>query len=89
MNPIRALTVAVIVLFVTVGIIGVLAARTASQNKEALCTFTSDLEDRLDRGKEFIEAHPKGALGLSPEFIKNQLDNQQRTLDSLDSLNCD
>lgn len=88
-HSMRWLTVAVLALFVTVGVLGVLAFRSAHQNHDALCTFRADLQTRIQASKDFIADHPEGFAGISTAVIQQQIENQQRTVDSLDGLHCE
>ena len=84
----RALVTAVVALFVTVGVLGIAAKRTADSNKHALCTFVDDLQRRVNQTREFLADHPEGFAGIPAATLVNQAENQQRTIDALDNLNC-
>jgi hypothetical protein len=75
-------------LFLTVGFIGIQSFRVADNNHDALCTFRADLDTRVQQTIVFIEEHPEGFAGIPASVLKNQVENQSRTLDALDTLNC-
>lgn len=52
----------------------------------ALCALQDDLQRRVNDSREYLQKHPQGApaLGLSPADIRRSIDNQQRTIDSID-----
>lgn len=64
-----------------------LAESTLSTN-QALCTLRGDLVQRIESTKSFLRDHPEGIAGISPQIIRQGLQNQQRTVDALESLDC-
>lgn len=71
----------------------ILTAITALEGKSqadltvsVLCSFRSDLSARVETSRQFLVQHPNGIpeAGLTRELIQTQLDNQERTLASLD-----
>jgi hypothetical protein len=58
------------------------------RTNSALCTFRADLEQRVHSSRAFLVAHPHGILGISAATIQSGIDNQQRTIDALASLDC-
>lgn len=55
---------------------------------EALCTFKTDLQRRVDDGNEFLAKHPNGIPGIPAKTLRTSLDNQQRTISALRGLSC-
>lgn len=62
--------------------------RETQRTNQALCTFRADLEQRVRSSEKFLAEHPKGIPGIPIATIRNSLDNQRRTIDSLNSLHC-
>jgi hypothetical protein len=63
-------------------------AKVAASTHRALCTLRGDLVQRVTDTAKFLATHPDGIAGISAAAIQQSLDNQQRTIDSLDSLKC-
>ncbi len=55
---------------------------------DAICVFRGDLERRVKAGRQYLREHPEGFAGIDPATIRNSLDNQQRTVDSLAAIRC-
>ena len=62
----------------------------ANQNRVALCGLRGDLENRVAGSKEFLKTHPNGLpkLGVTPADIEHEIDNQERTIGTLEVLSC-
>lgn len=84
------LTVAVGLLLAVVGVGAFVVLRQGQLAHNALCSFRADLVTRIAQGQDFLDHHPEGFKGISAAQIQVQLDNQRRTVASLDSagLNC-
>lgn len=63
-------------------------AEVANNTNAALCTLRSDLEQRIDDSRQFLEDHPNGIPGISAADIQQGITNQQRTIDALSTLEC-
>lgn len=91
MLRLNILTVSVVVLLGLLVGIGVYVWISAGNTQEALCTFRSDLQDRIIQTQTFLD-HPE----QFPQFndpdtialIQAQLDNQRATVRSLAGLGC-
>ena len=55
---------------------------------DALCVFKSDLQARYGNGLEFVRTHPAGIPGIPITVLRNSLNNQKATLESLEALDC-
>lgn len=87
-----------IVFAVTFTLVGVwVMVRVASDSREAhsaLCTFKADLDQRYDNGVKYLKDHPEGLVThngevlLTASQIKQSLDNEKSSLDSLNGLSC-
>jgi hypothetical protein len=73
-----------LVLTVVVGYIFITTQRT----HDALCTLRADLQTRVSQSELFLADHPQGAFGFTPTQIRQQIQNQQNTIDSLEPLHC-
>jgi hypothetical protein len=60
----------------------------ANQTIGALCTFRADLARRAEDGRLFLVEHPDGIPGIPPAVIRQNVENQLRTLDALSGLPC-
>lgn len=88
-RTLRTLVVATAFLYLlTVGI-AFYTYIVSANNHDALCTFRADLETRVETSKDLLIDHPDGIGGISAEIIQQGIDNQQRTIDALDTLSCD
>lgn len=63
-------------------------ASDGKQAHDAICALKGDLSTRIDQGRDFLKAHPKGFAGITAVTIKQSVDNQQRTLDALHVVRC-
>lgn len=56
----------------------------------ALCAFKEDLEGRVTSGNAYIKAHPEGipSLHISAGVLRNSIISEQKTVNSLSTLNC-
>jgi hypothetical protein len=63
----------------------------ASQGEEAhqgLCVLRADLENRVQTSRDFLKEHPEGIPGIPVATIRQSIDNQQKTIDALEVLDC-
>jgi hypothetical protein len=60
----------------------------ANKTTAALCVFRADLQSRVDGGEAFLRDHPRGIPGISGKAIRDSLNNQRRTINSLSGLSC-
>lgn len=62
----------------------------AVETHNALCTFTNDLQHRLDTTREFLQKHPgrEPIPGISRADFRRSIQNQKATLDALAVLDC-
>lgn len=87
-KTLRRLVIATVVLFVGL-VSGVLYTWSVSRNNQkALCTYRADVEARIQQGELFLIEHPRGVQGISPEAIKQGLDNQRRVAAAFQDVNC-
>lgn len=61
---------------------------TAEINRVALCALQHDLELRVAASREFLEENPEGINGITPSFIRDGIENQQRTIAVLGVVDC-
>jgi hypothetical protein len=54
-----------------------------------LCAFRLDLEKRTVASLDFLKDHPKGIAGISRAQLLTSVTNQQRTIITLQGLDCD
>lgn len=99
LRGLRWLTVAVVVTFVAIVVLGtygwvtlerhrVELTRVTTDVNHALCTLRADLERRVTDGRQFLADHPDGIPGISVEEIQRGIDGQERTVLALSSLTC-
>lgn len=55
---------------------------------KTLCTFTNDLEKRIQNTEEFLDEHPNGIPGIPKSAFVVGLNNQKETLEALSDLKC-
>lgn len=102
LHSIRSLTRATVALFLSIVLvtgIGFLdsvkqknaIAEVSLNNRAALCAFRSDLERRVETTKKFLRRNddPEPIPGVTRNSIRTTLRNQQRTLVSFRSLDCE
>lgn len=85
---IRRLVAATVALAVAQALVAGYNYRNATQAHNALCTLRGDLQRRVDTTRNYLDTHPHGFAGVSQQAISQSLRNQQRTIDSLEGLNC-
>lgn len=66
----------------------IVAARQARQAHKALCNVHADYQHRLEQSRAFFAANPDGAFGYSPAQIRQQIEFQRQTVESLADLRC-
>jgi hypothetical protein len=90
LNVLVAATVLVYLIVIAVAVYTYAKADTAN---DALCSFRTDLEDRVDRTEQFLADNPDGVdfgeTAFDADELQAQLDNQRRTVDSLADLSCE
>jgi hypothetical protein len=89
-QTLRRLTTATIILYVVAIGIALGAGFTANMNREAACSLRTDVERRVANGKQFLDKHPEGLpkIGFTRSDILKEIQNQERTVDSLGVLIC-
>jgi hypothetical protein len=55
---------------------------------QAVCTFRQDLIRRARTGVAFLATHPNGFAGISAATLATTVRNEQRTVASLQALEC-
>lgn len=63
-------------------------AHVSAQNHRALCAQKLSAVDQIKQTEDFLEEHPEGFAGLSPEVLRRGLDGPKRTVKSLREVNC-
>lgn len=58
------------------------------RTEAALCSFKTELSNRVVGARKFLDSHPSGIPGLPANIIRDNIVNQQKTLDSLSALHC-
>ena len=61
----------------------------ATETHDSLCAFKADLDKRHTAGEQFLKQNPDGIPGISAVQIQQSLNNQQDTLNSLATLDCE
>jgi hypothetical protein len=64
--------------------------RDAREAHDALCAFRNDLVYRVEFSRRLLEEQPEliERFGLTEETVRANLDNQERTIRTLDTLSC-
>jgi hypothetical protein len=89
MGRLNVLTIATAFLYLIVIAALVYVFVSAATTHTALCNLRSDLQARADSTRDYLHKHPEGFPGVSAATLQQQVDSQQRTIDSLSILNCD
>ncbi len=98
-GPVKGLRLAVAAFLISLVLVLAVAAISAyllthranegSETHSAICALVQDLESRTEQTKGFLLSHPEGIPGLAtPAQLREQLTNQERTLNALGSLSC-
>lgn len=82
------LVISTVVLYLTLGVVAFLTFVDAQQTHDGLCALRADLVVRINGSKKFLHEHPRGVLHISPAVIRTGIENEQRTVDALGSLQC-
>lgn len=88
-HTLRRTVFATVILYAALGIAVFFSWQSAQATHDSLCAFRADLQHRITQTRTFILQHPEGFAGISASQLAVQADNQQRTVDSLDSLGCE
>lgn len=94
---IAAVTLAVVVMaFVYFAVVTaqqntVLARQNESslRTEHALCILRADLQQRAESTEAFLKANPGGIPGIPAEQLQQSIDNQLRTVNALQLLECE
>lgn len=88
-NNLATISIFLALVVLAVGFVKVVhLTRDGKQAHDAICALKGDLAQRINQGRDFLKTHPKGILGIPAATIKEGIDNQQRTLDSLGVVKC-
>jgi hypothetical protein len=63
-------------------------AEIAHDTNRALCTLRTDLEQRVEQSRNFLEENPDGVPGIPASLIRNGIANQENTIEALSGLDC-
>lgn len=96
----RRLVIATVALYLVLAVLGAFAFGVVTHQRQdletiaistndALCTLRADLERRIADSAQFLVDHPNGIQGITALAIQQGIDNQQKTVDALDELDCD
>jgi hypothetical protein len=92
-RTLNVLVAATLLLFAVVIGVAYYTYDKADTANDALCSFRSDLEDRVERAEQFLAENPDGVdfgdTAFNPKELQAQLENQRRTVESLADLSCD
>jgi hypothetical protein len=81
LRRLKLLTIATVVVYFVV-------AALAVSSLHSLCTLRGDLEARVVEGQKFLNQHPKGFAGFTADAIKLNLENAERSVNSLSVTPC-
>lgn len=84
----RRQTRAIIFVFLVLIAGGIYVWLQEARTHDALCTFRGELVVTNQQSRDFLRTHPHGIAGITAASIQVGIDNRQRTIDSLSSLNC-
>jgi hypothetical protein len=89
-KQLRILVITTILSYIVAGVIVVLAWGTADMLRQGVCSLRADLEDRVENSKQFLHDRPDAirALGFTPPEVREQIVNQERTIQALSSIQC-
>ncbi len=90
-RALRFLTVAVVAVCLVVAGIAVFAYTGTKAVEAGVCNLRGDLEKRVETSEDFLVKHPETIrqLGFTKAQVQKEIDNQRRTLDALEVVNCD
>lgn len=58
------------------------------RNTRALCTIRDNAQGRVDQGQAFLQDHPNGITGLTPDDIQRGIDSSTATVKALSDVDC-
>jgi hypothetical protein len=98
-RALRNLTIATVVVYLVLIGAGIFVAvqrshdlarveQVSKDTNTALCALRHDLELRVASSQQFLEEHPNGISGITPQTIQQSIDNQMSTIDALSNLDC-
>lgn len=88
-RALRWLVVATVVVYIVVLGLAGYGAYTTGKMHDGLCSFTDDLQTRIETSEQFLVDHPDGTPGIPAEVIRSNIENQTRTFNALQPLGCD
>jgi hypothetical protein len=84
----RIVTWALIVVAVLSMLTAGFAWHNAQGTNDALCTLRGDFERRVAEGRKFLKENPEGFAGIPAATLEATIHAQERTIESLDGLDC-
>jgi hypothetical protein len=98
-RALRWLTVAVVVMYLVMAIIGgglfisanhqrAEISTVNARTSDALCALVHDIERRIAGAQDFLDKNPEGSTAIPAVLIRQTIQNQRQTLEALSPLNC-
>lgn len=84
----KILIVMTVLLYLILAGFGYVSWILSNRNTDALCSLRQDVERRIETSQQFLIDNPRGIPGIEPRVIRQQIQNNQRTVRALNSLNC-
>lgn len=88
LTPFLVLTIATVVLYVSVLVMAIWNFNTSHSNHEVLCALKAARQRDIVAGEKFLIDNPKGIEGISAELIQLSIDDDKQVLKSFASLDC-
>lgn len=89
----RRFFIKIIVMFTFLGltcsVLGYYVVKISDDNKQALCAQKTTAQTQAKQTEEFIKDNPNGIPGISRAVLERSKTNAQRTVKSLESVDCE
>lgn len=60
----------------------------ARKTTTAMCALRADLRERVQNSKQFLQDNPGGIPGIPPSQVRDSINAQQRTIETLKVIDC-
>jgi hypothetical protein len=58
------------------------------RNTKALCTIRDNAQNRVAQAQQFLQDHPNGIAGLTPDDLQRSINTSQATVKALEDVDC-
>jgi len=85
---IRVLAALTLLLYVVMIGIATYTYFQGQRNTKALCTIRDNAQNRVAQAQQFLQDHPNGISGLTPDDLQRSINTSQATVKALEDVDC-